>query len=388
MLQPGGSIVRDHRSVLVVLCAGALLGLGAPAASAQDLSSSPSPSVSFNGTVTAMVTRGTTAYVVGAFTAAEDGNGVHPRAHLAAVNLVTGQLLPWHSKTNGTPMAIARFGNQLFVGGDFTRAGKVKVSGLARISAATGRVARAFHPRINAEVSALASTKRAVFVGGDFGRVNGAHRSRLAAVTRTSGALLPWRPGADSKVLTLRLHRGAVYAGGDFTTIHKKPRPHLVALRTTGAGAVIASFRPKERYPVHDIAFAPKAVITAEAGAGGRVTVFGPKGKIKWRRTFDGDVQALAVLGGTVYAGGHWINICSTPRVAPMNGDCLDGKTFQPRLAAYTLRGHLVDWAPHPDSGEGVMALAKASHRLAVGGAFDHFKAGKITQPKFALFAP
>ena len=102
--------------------------------------------MSFNGTVTAMVTRGSTAYVVGAFTAAEDGNGVHPRPHLAAVDLVTGQLLPWHSKTNGTPMAIARFSNQLFVGGDFTRAGKVKVSGLARISAVTGRVARAFHP--------------------------------------------------------------------------------------------------------------------------------------------------------------------------------------------------------------------------------------------------
>ncbi len=362
--------------------------MGLPLASAQDLSAHPATSVSFNGTVTAMVTRGSTVYVVGAFTAAEDGDGVHPRQHLAAVDLVTGRLLPWHSRTNGTPMAVARYKNQLFVGGDFTRAGKVHVSGLARISALTGRVSKAFRPRIDAEVSALASTKGAVYVGGDFAHVNGTHRARLAAVSRTSGKLLPWRPGADSKVWTLRLHRGSVYAGGDFTSIHRKPHAHLVALRRTGAGAVVRSFRPKERFPVHDIAFAPRMVVTAEAGAGGRVTAFGPKGRIQWRQTFDGDVQALAVTGGRIYAGGHWINICSTPRVAPSNGDCLDAKTFQPRLASYTLDGQLVDWAPHPDSGEGVMALAKAANRLAVGGAFDHFLAGTVTQPRFALFTP
>ena len=370
------------------MCAGALLGLGVPPASAQNLSSHPAPSVSFNGTVTAMVTRGSTVYVVGAFTEAEDVDGAHPRQHLAAVDLVTGDLLPWHSRTNGTPLAVSRYRNQLFVGGDFTKAGKVSVSGLARISAVTGRVARSFHPRIDAEVSALASTKRAVYLGGDFGRVNGAHRSRLAAVGRTSGSLLPWRPQADSKVWTLRLHRGSVYAGGDFRNIHRTRHPHLVALRATGAGSVIPAFHPRERFPVHDIGFGPRIVVAAEAGSGGRLTVFGPHGKINWRQTFDGDVQTLAIMGGDIYVGGHWINICSTPRVAPGNGDCLDAETFQPRLAAYTLDGQLTDWAPHPDSGEGVTAMAKGRNRLAVGGAFDHFLAGTVTQPRFALFAP
>jgi hypothetical protein len=362
--------------------------MGVPPASAQSLSSHPAPSVSFNGTVTAMVTRGSTAYVAGAFTAAVDADGTHPRQHLAAVSLVTGRLLPWHSRTNGTPLAISRYGKQLFVGGHFSKAGKVSVSGLARISAVTGRVSRGFRPRINAEVTALAVTKRAVYLGGDFGRVNGAHRFRLAAVGRGSGSLLPWRPQANSKVWSLRVHGGAIYAGGDFTTIHKKRHPHLVALRATGAGAVIRSFRPRESFPVQDIAFAGRNVIVAEAGAGGRVTVFGPHGKMGWRKTFDGDVQTLTILDGVIYVGGHWINICSTPRVAPGNGDCLDGQTFQPRLAAYTLGGRLTDWAPHPDSAEGVMAMAKGRNRLAVGGAFDHFLAGTVTQPKFALFTP
>lgn len=119
--------MQVHRSVLVLICAGALLGLGVPPASAQNLSSHPAPSVSFNGTVTAMVTRGSTVYVVGAFTEAEDAAGAHPRQHLAAVDLVTGELLPWRSRTNGTPLAVSRYRKQLFVGGDFTKAGKVSV---------------------------------------------------------------------------------------------------------------------------------------------------------------------------------------------------------------------------------------------------------------------
>jgi hypothetical protein len=380
--------MRVHRSVLVLVCVGALLGMGLPPASARILSSHPATSVSFNGTVTAMVTRGSTVYVVGAFTAAEDAEGTHPRQHLAAVDLVTGRLLPWHSRTNGTPLAVSRYGKQLFVGGDFTKAGKVPVSGLARISAVTGRVSRTFRPRIDAEISALATTKRAVFIGGDFRHVDGDRRSRLAAVARTSGSVLPWRPQANSKVWTLRLHGGSVYAGGDFTTIHGKRHPHLVRLRTTGAGAVVPSFHPRERFPVHDVAFAPRIVAAAEAGSGGRVTVFGPHGKIQWRQTFDGDVQTLVIIKGDIYVGGHWINICSTPRVKPGNGDCLADKTFQPRLAAYTLDGRLTGWAPHPDSGEGVTAMAKGRNRLAVGGAFDHFLAGTVTQPRFALFTP
>lgn len=365
-------------------------GLTTPAAEAQAVSSTPSQSVSFNGAVTAIVKKGSTAYVVGSFTQALDSSGTHRRRHLAAVDLSTGRLLPWHtSGTNGTPSAIARYRNQLFVGGDFTTSGKVKVHGLTRISARTGRVSRRFHPRVHGgQILALTTTKRAVYLGGDFTRVDGGQRSRLAAVTRKAGALERWRPQADRQVWTLAFHGGRIYAGGEFNHIHGAPRPDLVALRPGGAGRVVGAFHPQGEFPVKDLAFTKTAVAVAEAGPGGRLSVLAPSGQRLWRETFDGDAQAVTILGDHIYVGGHWMFICATPVVVHANGDCVDGGTRQPRLASYTLGGQRTDWAPNPDSSEGVLAMATASQRLAVGGDFDHFLGGTVTQPKFAEFRP
>ena len=343
--------MRVRTSGVVLVFVGALLGLVVPPASSAPLASRPAVSVSFNGAVTAMVTQGSTVYVVGAFTAATDAQGEHERRHLAAVDTATGRLLPWHSRLNGTPLAVSRYRNQLFVGGDFTRAGGVAVSGLARISSVTGRVARSFRPRVNATVRALASTKHAVYVGGDFSRVNGAPRQHLAAVARSNGSRLAWRPRADRTVSTLRLHRGAVYAGGAFKTVNGRTHVSLVALQPGRAGKVRASFRPNLRYPATAVTFARKRVFVAEAGPGGRLVVLKESGQKSWERTFDGDVTSVAVLGRQVFVGGHWVDICATDRVAVgTGGDCLDGAFYRPRLASYTLGGRLTGWNPDPDA--------------------------------------
>jgi hypothetical protein len=343
--------------------------------------------VSFNGSVTAMVTQGSVAYVVGDFTSATDAQGEHVRRHAAAVDTATGRLLPWHPSLNGTPLAVSRYRNQLFVGGDFTKAGGVAVSGLARISTATGRVARSFRPRINATVRAVASTKRAVYVGGRFTRVNGVGRQHLAAVARATGRRLGWRPRANKTVSALRVHGGLVYAGGAFTKVNGTGHAHLVALRPTGAGRMGAGFRPHLAYPVTGVTFTRKRAFVAEAGPGGRLAALSSTGAKLWERTFDGDAVAVAVLGRRVYVGGHWVHICATAHVGGPSGDCRDGSFYRPRAASYTLDGRLTAWNPNPDS-YSVRALAKARTRLAVGGDFDHFDAGTVTQPRFALFGP
>jgi hypothetical protein len=374
-----------RKAGLVALVIGALLGLVVPAASSATVTAKPVGSVSFNGSVMAMVTKGSTVYVVGAFTKATDSAGDHVRSHVAAVNALTGRLLPWHSRINGTPLAVSRYRNQLFVGGDFTRAGGVAVSGLAQLSTATGRVSRSFRPRVNGTVRALAGTKRAVYVGGSFTRVNGAVRQHLAAVSRTSGRRLAWRPRANNTVLALRLHRGSVYAGGSFSKVNGKRHQSLVALVPTRAGKVRSSFRPHLVDPVTAVAFAKHRIFVAQSGPGGTLAALTESGHKNWQRTFDGDVVALAVLGRQIYAGGHWVRICNTDRVAQATGDCLDGGTLQPRLASYTFGGKRSAWSPVPDSFS-VWAMARVRTRLAVGGDFDHFQAGAITQPKFALF--
>ena len=285
----------------------------------------------------------------GAFTRASDVGGEHLRHHVAAVDTATGRLLPWHSRINGTPLAVSRYRDQLFVGGDFTRAGGVAVSGLARLSTVTGRVARSFRPRVNAKVRALASTRHAVYVGGDFTRMNRAKRPHLAALTRSGRSLLPWRPRADAPVAVLRVHGRSVYAGGGFATINGEHLGHLVALRRGGAGRMQASFHPNIRHWVWSLTFAEGRVVVAEGGPGGTLFLLDPQGRTIWTRTFDGDVQAVAVMGRRIYAGGHWNNICSTNRVAATHGNCLDGATDRPRLASYTMAGgELTTWSPPP----------------------------------------
>ena len=203
---------------------------------------------------------------------------------------------------------------------------------------------------------------------------------------RSNGSRLAWRPRADRTVSTLRFHRGAVYAGGAFKTVNGRTHVSLVALQPGRAGKVRASFRPHLRYPATAVTFARKRVFVAEAGPGGRLVALGRAGGKLWERTFDGDAVAVAVLGGRIYVGGHWVNICASDRVAVgTGGDCLDGAFYRPRLASYTLGGQLTAWNPDPDSYT-VLALAKARKRLAVGGDFDHFDSGAVTQPKFALF--
>jgi hypothetical protein len=376
-----------RRSGLVLVVIGALLGLMVPAASAADPSSRPARSVSFNGAVTAMVRQGSTVYLVGAFTRATDGSGEHVRRHVAAVNARNGRLLPWHSAVNGTPLAITRFRNQLFIGGNFTKARGVRVAGLARMSTVNGKVSRKFRPRPKSTVRALAVNKHAVYVGGDFRRLNGVRRQHLGAVTRSSGSLLKWRPRADKAVAALSLRRGSIYAGGTFTTVNGKRHAHLVALRLSGRGKVRASFHPRIRYQVTSVTFAKRSVAVTEAGPGGRLVLLRPNGRLRWVRTFDGDAEAVTVMGRRLYVGGHWDFICPTTRVAPGNGDCLDpGELNRPRLLSYTFGGRLTAWSPDPGP-QSVMAIARVRNRIAVGGDFTTFQGGTVARPNFALFA-
>jgi hypothetical protein len=215
--------------------------------------------------------------------------------------------------------------------------------------------------------------------------VNRARRAHLAALSRSGGSLLPWRPRAAADVSVLRVHRGAVYAGGGFATINGRHQGHLVALRPIGAGRVVASFHPNIQHWVWSVAFAKRRVVVAEGGPGGTLFVLGARGQKIWERTFDGDVQAVTVVGRRVYLGGHWENICSSDRVAATTGDCLDGGVFRPRLASYTVAGQLTAWSPKPDA-HAVLAVARAKPRLAVGGDFNRFEGGAVAQPKFALF--
>lgn len=207
----------------------------------------------------------------------------------------------------------------------------------AAVSAAPERT-----PTFNGVVWATAYDGDTVYVGGKFGAVNGVSGSaRLAAVHPASGAVdLSFRSTAVDEVRALAVSGSTVYAA------HGGP-----------------------------------------GGPGGRVVAYAPDGSGRWNLTMDGDPQAITVLDDVVYFGGHFDNVCRSPRTGT-KGSCLDGSIKRVKLgAAATGDGGLLSWTANGNGSAGVHALA-ASGRLAkvgAGGAFT--KINGSAQPYFAQFS-
>jgi hypothetical protein len=95
----------------------------------------------------------------------------------------------------------------------------------------------------------------------------------------------------------------------------------------------------------------------------------------------------VAVLGNTVYAGGHFDKACRTPRTGD-RGVCLDGSDARIKLATLDAGdGVLQPWSADGNGVEGVLALAASPSLglVAAGGAFTTIDG--VSQKRFAQFS-
>ena len=196
-----------------------------------------------------------------------------------------------------------------------------------------------------------------------------------------------WRPTADDQVETIAAGGGRVYVGGKFHKVNgASGYDRLAALDPAGA-ALVPGFKPKPPVITYALAVTGDGVFSAHGGQGGRISRYTPEGALKWSSTFDGDAQAVTVLGGTVYAGGHFDRACSTARTG-MQGACVDGSDNRIKLAALSVAdGHLLDWTADANGVEGVFALAGSAKlgTIAMGGAFTTVEGRP--QKRFAQFS-
>jgi hypothetical protein len=366
-----------------------LCGLATGSSAFAVVATAPTPTWQTNGRVNVIVVHKNRVYIGGQFTAvrppgAPAGSQEVTRNHVAAFNIAKGTLVAWNPNANGTVRAIQVVGSTVYLGGSFTRIGNSGRQRLAQVNNSTG-APTAWHPGANSEVLAFGYRSGVLYAGGGFTTAGGAARAHLAAFSTSTGNLTGWSPSTDDQVKALTITPGGVrvVVGGLFTQVNGTSANHIAAINPGGSGT-LASWATHLSYPVIDLARDRHGVYVAGAGGGGNFAGLSPTGAQMWQGGTNGNVQAIGVVGGIVYVGGHMQNYCG-----PQHGQhtCTNPIPRDKLLAVDENTGNLLPWAPGADSALGVFALTGmgSTGNLLAGGDFRH--TGNHAQQGFALFA-
>ena len=311
--------------------------------------------------------------------------------------------------TDGFVYAIARDGDTIYLGGEFTEVGGKPRANLAAVDASTGRVTD-WAPVANKGVQSIdVAADGTVYVAGKFGRIDGKPRKKAAAIA-PDGSLLNWKPNITKGiVLGLRVAGERVYVGGRFKVVDGVSRPYLAALSTASARLVdwdpraggevwdievdvggdiwvagkyfamgganrrgiaeldpgsgnASSFDSAIRVPAYDLALEGDSVYLAAGGSGGKVITYklDQNGAVVWYAQTDGDMQAIDASSDVVFAGGHQTRVTSDGRTLPRQG----------LVALDAVTGEILPWDPTSTGGKNVYRVLVTDDSLLVGGQF------------------
>jgi hypothetical protein len=366
---------RTFASVLVVI-ASMFVTLVAGTGSAQaDYSASPTASwTPTAGRVYAVARAGDTIVLGGTFTAlrSPDDSVTRSRAGLAAINATTGELLPWNPGATGgevRALEVSADGTTVYVGGTFTSLAGQARTGLGAVSVSTGASITTFRTTLSyGGVFAMARAGDTLYIGGRFTKVNDVWQARLAAVSTVTGARDGTFTGsANEKVnaLAVAADGRSLLVGGYFRTLSGQPRDYLGSV-SASTGAVTAwrpaaaCFDATNPCVVYSIAADSARVYAAIGGPGGQVWAYNAgSGSREWRGGTDGDVQAVALDGTTLYAGGHF-------------DTAFEGKTRAGLVALNSGTGAVLDsFAPQVRGYTGVWTILVGPDKLRIGGDFS-----------------
>ena len=362
--------MRKHSSRRVLVTLLLALGLMTPTVVVATTSYSSAPEASWipNGRVYAIVSDGQRVYLGGTFTRVKDpvtGQSV-VRNRLAAFDATTGALdLSWNPNADGGVRALALgTGGSLYVGGSFSQVGGQAATRLAQLDA-SGAALPDFTAAPSGEVRDLVVTTDALYVAGNFGTVSGLPRVGVAKLNPATGSVTAWNARvSQGRVVALALSESQqeLVIGGNFKRVAGAEVWFLASVDL--ATAARTSWTPQrvcDTCNLLDVAVDSGSVYGASAGGGGgRAAAWSAStGARQWIVRGAGDVQAVAVRDGVVYAGGH------------MEGEF--GSVERHQLAAVdAATGAVLDYTvpftglDHP----GIWAVVAEPERLRIGGGF------------------
>lgn len=361
-------------SVLSTLTLGA--GFALPGSVAQ-AAYAPEPQQTWaptSGRVYAVERVGGTVLLGGTFThlRSSQSGATQARAGLAALDAATGALLPWNPGAAGgevRALETSADGAQVFVGGTFTTLAGASSSGLGAVQLSSGAAVPGFRTALAyGGVFALERSGSSLLLGGSFTQVNGYFQSRLAAVSTATGERVPtFKASADAKVMTLQLTPDGkdLLVGGAFRKLSGTAHDYLGSVSpATGAASAwqppAACLSTDNPCLVYDVTSDGQRVYAGIGGPGGQVRAYDAvTGTSAWSGSTDGDVQAVALSGTTLYAGGHFDTaFAGQPRAGLVALDAARGSV-------------LTGFRPEVRGGTGIWAILPAESELRVGGHFD-----------------
>ena len=341
------------------------LAIGSPAFAV--VATVPTPTWQTNGRVNVIVIHGNRAYLGGQFTSvrpagAPAGSARSPGTTSPRSTSRPARSSQWNPNANGTVRAIQVVGKTVYLGGSFTQVGGVGRARLAAVNT-THRRRDAVEARRERRGARLRARRTAtLYVGGGFTTVGGSARAHLAAFSTTHGRAAGWapvdrRPGEGAR-RDARTARGVVVGGLLHAGERHVGHSHIAAINP-GAGGSLASWAHASQLPGHRPRRRQPRRVRGRRGRRRQLRRPPADGATMWQGGTNGNVQAIGVVGGIVYVGGHYQttagrSTASTPARTRSRATSCSRST--------RATGDLLSWAPGADSALGVFALTGIRH--------------------------
>jgi hypothetical protein len=345
------------------------------------------------GEVSAFLQIGSTLYVGGEFNSIAyappdketENFTIYERENTAAFDVDKNyELLPFEAHVDGHVTELADGAGNLYVGGYFGRVGGEPRTNLSSVDPTTG-VPTGVDPDIDGNVHAIAASGPSLYVGGTFLTVGGSTRNHVAAIDAATGELESFDPEVNGTVQALAVDGSTLYVGGGFGYAagagEEAPRSNLAAF-TTSTGS-LTSFAPEPNGTVNALAVSGSTLYAGgsfnrlhEVEHGSLVAFSTIDGSLEsFEPSPNGSVDALAVSSGRLYAAGSFSQLSG-----------VSGLPARSDLAAFELPSGTLDMSFEPPAFErSVLAVAANGSSVYVGGDFDYV--GATYQPRLVALS-